>query len=60
MKHTCCDGGSGGVNDGGVEVGLTEGGCHTSSDTQHLSEGVFVSMRHLTEDKRYYFGLRIA
>ena len=39
-NQTCGDRSSGGINDGGVEVGLAEGSCHTSSYSQHLPEGI--------------------
>lgn len=48
-EHTGRDRGSGSVNDGGVEVGLAEGGCHTSSYSQHLPEGVLISVSHLQQ-----------
>jgi hypothetical protein len=44
---TCCYGSRGCVNDGGVEMRLAEGCCHTSSDTQHFPEGVFIAMSNL-------------
>ncbi len=46
-KLTCCDRGRSCINDGGVEVCLAEGRCHTSSDAQHFPEGVLIAMSHL-------------
>ena len=48
-NHTCDDRSSGGINDGGIEMGLAEGSCHTSSYSQHLSEGILISMSHLQQ-----------
>ena len=47
--HTCGDRSSGSINDGGVEMGLAEGSCHTSSYSQHLSEGILIPMSHLQQ-----------
>ena len=52
-EQTCGDWGSCSINDGGVEVCLTERCRNTPPDAQHFSEGVLIAVRHLKDRGRF-------